>query len=437
MFALLVIWAACGTTAAFLADDLPANDLREWTDASGARRARAALVRVEGDKLWLRRPDGKLATTTIERLSETDRQYVASRRVAVIVAEESEPASPVAKAAEAVTETVTDAVEKIPQLPGWPEPSQSGDDSTAAAVPAALVYVRVSRRFLEDYVERSVRKRDPVRDCILGARIVGESETRGKTQLTLLPSSGRLLGRISFEGTVHSVTRGYKGPVIIHNVSDSTFKAHKTIAMDDSGLRVAPATATAQTQLRLTGVNSTLPRLRGRIATRIGWRRASQSHGQAEAITADHTADDVRQDFDERINRSMAKVQRVLGSKIPELEHGRRPMATDVRFRSSKDSVEVAILREDATAEAYKLRPPPAKENSDIAVRVHRTLFTTAMEDPELMQNLSPLFQKLLEARADRLENDRAKSASGGAAPNPSWEVNRGWLSLDFKDADR
>jgi hypothetical protein len=108
-----------------------------------------------------------------------------------------------------------------------------------------------------------------------------------------------------------------------------------------------------------------------------------------------------------------------------------------VRFRSSKDSVEVAILREDATAEEHKLRPPPAKEDSDIAVRVHRTLFTTAMEDPELMQNLSPLFQKLLEARADPLENDRAKTASGGDAPNPSWEVNRGWLSLDFKDTNR
>ena len=110
--------------------------------------------------------------------------------------------------------------------------------------------MRVSGDFLEDYIERSVRQRKEVRDCILGARIVGESDTQGKTRLTLIPSNDQLRANIAFDGTVRARTRGYKGPVVLHNISDSTFRAHKLIAMDDAGLRVAPSTADVSTRLR-------------------------------------------------------------------------------------------------------------------------------------------------------------------------------------------
>ena len=84
-------------------------------------------------------------------------------------------------------------------------------------------------------------------DYILGARIAGESDTRGKTALELLPSNGRLLGKITFEGTVHSQTRGYKSPVVLHQISDSTFRSSKLISLDEKGLRVSPATTDAPT----------------------------------------------------------------------------------------------------------------------------------------------------------------------------------------------
>jgi hypothetical protein len=395
------------------------------------------MLRVEGDKLWLQRSDGKLSTTTLQNLSKRDRQYVASRQPppATNAAESESPSM-----TESVVEGVTETVETIQQLPQWAAGGQPGEGSSllpGSPVPAALVYVRVSREFLEEYVERDVRRRKPVHDCILGARITGESETRGRTQLTLLPGKGQLLGRITFDGTVHSRTTGRKGPVILQNVAHSSFHAHKRITMDDRGVRVGPAITTISTDLDLLGVSSTLPRLRGRIARRIGSRRAAQSHGQAQAITADHTADDIRRDFDERVNRSMAKVQQALGSQIPELEAGRNPDPTDVRFRSSPNYVEVAILRENATAEERKLRPPMPTSDSDVAVRMHRTLFTGALEDPELMQNLSPLFQKLLEARQEKERDARKSSTIAATAAAPKWAFDLEWLSLDFTDMGR
>jgi hypothetical protein len=327
-------------------------------------------------------------------------------------------------------------VETIQRLPGWFD--ESLPDINPALVPAALVYVRVSRDFLEEFVERNVRKHKPVRDCILGARIAGESLTLGKTRLTLIPSNVDLRANIRFDGTVRSRTRGYKGPVVLHNIADSTFHARKLIALDDDfGLSVAPAVTNIATRLRTMCITTSLPRLRGRIATRIAWRRVSRSHGQAEAITEDHTADDIRSDLDARINRSMAHVQRVFGSKIPELETGRSPVPTDVRFRCRTEYLEMALVREDATVEERKLRPPPAQENSDVSLRVHRTLFTSAIRDPQLLQNMAPLFEKLLDARAKQVSNTGSKSSDQSGGSDAEWAINLEWVSLDFKNTSR
>src|SRR5689334_16949240 len=82
MIGLLLTWAALIASAA-TSNGTTANReapavIREWTDATGTKQVRAKLIRIDGEKLWLNRPDGKLATTTLSELSRIDRQYVAS-----------------------------------------------------------------------------------------------------------------------------------------------------------------------------------------------------------------------------------------------------------------------------------------------------------------------------------------------------------------------
>lgn len=409
------------------AEQLPSEAVREWSDASGSKRAQAVLVSIDGDAIWLRRSDGKRVSARLANLSQRDQLYVSTqqRRAAAISA-----ASTTAAAVERAAETL----KPLQKLSGWTASNHSEIERPPA--PAALVYVRVSRRFLEQFVERHIRQRKPVVDCVLGARIEGESETHGHTRLALVPATGRLVGEIEFLGTVQAHTRGYKGPVVLHNVSDTSFTARKQIAMDDTGFRAAPATISGPTQLQTIDIDTSLPRLRGRIAERVAWRHVESSHNQAEAITGDHTTTDVRRDFDARVNKSIAKVQSVLGEKIPDLEAGTYTVPTDVRFRSNVDSVEMAILRRDATADDRKLRPPPADADFDLSLRVHRTLFTSAIKDPQLIQDLAPLLMKLLQARADFVAKNKNQSTSKPTVDTDAkWSTDLEWLSLDFKES--
>jgi SLA1 homology domain 1, SHD1 len=437
MYLLLVLWATCGIQSDSSNDSTRATTAstlvsREWTNASGNKRVRAVLLRIEGDKLRLRRDDGKLSSTTLTALSDRDRHYVATHRDRLAKnLQESSPAVVTSK----VVNAVAGGVQSLREVPRWLVPSQPAQLSTT--IPAAVVYVRVSRGFLEDYVERNVRQRKPVRDYILGTSVVGESETRGKTRLELIPSFGKLRGKIAFEGTVHANTRGYHWPVTLHQTSDSKFRASKTVTMDENGLQVTDATVRAATNLRTNCISTSLPRLRGRIATRIAWRRVNSAHSQAESITSDHTADRLARDFDTRTNASLAKVQKAFKSKIPDLDPGDDLLQAEMRFRSNIDSVEMAIVRVAANGDERKLRPPRVQGDPDVAVRVHRSLLSRAIADPELRENLAPLFGNVLNARIEQVASVAMGADKDAPADTSQWSFDMHWLTLDYTDPEQ
>src|SRR5207249_8662678 len=103
------------------------------------------------------------------------------------------------------------------------------------------------------------------------------SRTTGKTRFVLHPNDGQALGEVEFVGEVHGQTVGRNGPATLQYRSDSTFRAHKRLTIGESGLSASPATADAPTRLTATDIQTNLPRLRGRIAQRIAWRRVAAS----------------------------------------------------------------------------------------------------------------------------------------------------------------
>jgi hypothetical protein len=317
----------------------------------------------------------------------------------------------------------------------WFKPDDS--DSARRVIPAALVYARISRDFLEDYVDRAVHTREPVHDCILGTRIEGQSQTDGQLHLLLHPMFGKLSGEIAFDGTVHAQTVGYNGPAIIHSILNTRFRARKPIGMGEAGLSLAPATASVTTNLQTTGVATTLPRLRGRIATRIASRRTAALHDEAEAISAQHTARTIREDFDKRVDRSVGKVRELFPSVAQGLKIAGNGAKTVMRFRSTTDYVEMAMLREGASAEEMKLRPPSIEGKPDFAIRVNRAILGTALGDSQTAEQLSPWLLRLLQARVASMAAAARGPSTESSDDITQWSINRDWVAMDFTGGGR
>ena len=58
------------------------ESLREWTDSTGRKSIKATLLEIRGDRITLKRADGRVFTAPLERFSEKDRKYVLGRTTA-------------------------------------------------------------------------------------------------------------------------------------------------------------------------------------------------------------------------------------------------------------------------------------------------------------------------------------------------------------------
>jgi hypothetical protein len=252
--------------------------------------------------------------------------------------------------------------------------------------------VQFSKDFLDDYVERNVDRTKPVHDLILGTRIAGESRTRGKTRLVLHPNDDRALGEVQFQGTVTSKTIGHNGPATLWYDSDSTFRARKSLTITDAGLTAKSAVASAPTRLTPTQIRTSLPRLRGRIAQRIAWRRVNSSRAQADAIASDHTADDIRGDLDHKLNEAVATIQARIKPQVVEANQALADGKLVVRSRSTPNSIEIALCSPGTTADQLKQIAATVEGNPPVAARVHRAVVAKILTDERLRTKYAALF---------------------------------------------
>jgi len=271
-----------------------------------------------------------------------------------------------------------------------------------------------------------------VRDLVLGTDIHGESNTTGETHVNLLPGDGIVRAEIVFDGTVHSRTTGYNGPAILHYVSETPFQARKTISLTDTGLNVSDAKVSSSTRLQTTGVETTLPRLRGRIVSRIAARRNANSHAEAEAITGQHTADRVRADFDRGASEKIAKLQNVFDSTLSRLTADRDQPKPIVRLRSTNEYAEMAMIRADARDKDWELKPPVVDGNPDVAVRINRSLVGRILADPEWNRQLAPLIARFSLGPSNTGGTVRLAADNILAGSTPKISVDGSWVVIDI-----
>jgi hypothetical protein len=106
-----------------------------------------------------------------------------------------------------------------------------------------------------------------------------------------------------------------------------------------------------------------------------------------------------------------------------------------MRFRSSADCVEVAMVRREANTEERNLRPPIVEGNPDVAVRVHRAMLTRAVADPQVRDNWGPAFIKALNARFGQNENANSKTDKKSPTDTTKLAFDLDWLVMDFMDS--
>ncbi|MBI3461980.1 MAG: hypothetical protein HY000_02830 [Planctomycetes bacterium] len=173
------------------------------------------------------------------------------------------------------------------------------------------LWVVLSEEVISQQVEKPIDRPTTVNQTILGTRIIGSGYVVGRSHLELVHGGEAAQLKAVVTGTAYTTTRGRNGPAIIYCRATTTFRSEKRILLGENGFLALPAATQAQTSTVVTGIDSTLPRLRGRIVERVASRRVAGSKPQAEAIAARFAEQRVNVAVNRESERLLARFDRI------------------------------------------------------------------------------------------------------------------------------
>ncbi|NOY29535.1 MAG: hypothetical protein GXP28_04955 [Planctomycetes bacterium] len=163
------------------------------------------------------------------------------------------------------------------------------------------VFTAVSESAINRLAERPVHETQPVRDCILGARILGTAESTGFVTLRTLPADDHIALELQLAGTIHSNTVGYKKPVRLTSRSNTNFVATKRLQISDARFVAIPTDVSASTKSRTTSIRKTGGRFGRRLIERIAWKKVGESKSKSERIASQRAEQKVAKKFDDQV----------------------------------------------------------------------------------------------------------------------------------------
>jgi hypothetical protein len=409
-----------------IAEGQSSSRFRSWTDGETGQQAVAAFVEVKDRWVVLRREDGRLAQAEINRLSADDRQFL--KQLAGLETRSAAGPTTIGNLLGSLSKTIRYASGLLST--SW-LPSRGSEaipeSKTAAAEdqihPARLALVKISRELLADNIERDVVKKEYVRDVIVSLPIEGPAFTRGTTTVQLVPSANNGVLDILLHGVCDTDTAGSTRGVTIQSHATTHFAARKRLYLSPAGLKTMPTVSSARAEIRTTGIDTSLPRLRGRIATRIASRRVSDSRGQAKRETARHAELRINTVLDDQVEGLLSSVRPHIQRTLTELAAIQRE--TGYRIRYSTSPLHLLVSVEDPQGDSSAALPVLA-DDRPIAIQIHQSLLKQAVTNLRLRNLASKWMGK--SSPTGRLVSARSPDMQ----VHTRWSPDGNWLTVHW-----
>ena len=231
-------------------------------------------------------------------------------------------------------------------------------------IPAKLIAASVNRDFEHDA---------PVNQVLLGTNSIGTSHCTGQVTCVVEDNPAGVSILCLIAGSVESNTCGTNGPAIIHSIASTKYVSRKILSFDGKLFASEPASVSSSTQMTITGIESTLPRLRGRIVIRVATARAKESQSQVEAIIKLQTEAELCQRIDADFDMRVADLNRQFASRLAILKFipgGNKQL----QIRSRSDGIELALGHTRLPTLEPQEKQPPIGESVEIWLRRNENL---------------------------------------------------------------
>ena len=266
----------------------------------------------------------------------------------------------------------------------------------------ANIRLAATQQLINRFMPQLDAVEEPVRDRILGARVLGRSETFTRLTVRLVPDPHRIRFRLEAQGTVASNTASDKGPVTFFSEGESTYLAHKLFLLDPSGLRSRQADALAHSQTRVKGLRSDYDGvlLIGSVVRSIARDQQQQQYQQLLAEIDQRVTQRARYRLDTESQRRLDEAQERLVGKLiePFRKLQLEPVALETKTTGERVILRCRLAGSHQLA-AYTPRPM-ARANTLASIQLHQSLINNVVQQLALdgcRSDLRLLYRRVLD----------------------------------------
>lgn len=233
-------------------------------------------------------------------------------------------------------------------------------------------FVDVSGQLLAAAAE-PINRKERITDNILGTSIQGTARTTGKVEITPMPSDKAAVLELKSSG--HSTTQnvGHNGPAVIRSTGHTDFSARKRVELSDREFRSQAARVNATTDTDIHSISKSGGGLGGRMVSKIGWQRARESEGQAEAIASDHAETRIARRFDQEVRDKLRDARKRYEDEYRRPLARRGELPDHIQFSSTKDALLLEVTQAGRGQLAAAADPPANPNGHDMTMRVHES----------------------------------------------------------------
>lgn len=163
--------------------------------------------------------------------------------------------------------------------------------------------VTVDSRIIQDVIGRPVDRMRPVRDCILGTRIIGNGRLQGQVSGRLVPCLGRVQVDLVLTGQFRSDSVGYNGPVRLPSVGRGAITATRSIWIGEDGVSLSNVSSSVSLDTTVTSIQHPL-----RIVRRIASKQVAAKKPQADQIARERFRNQVVTDFSNQTSEAAQRI---------------------------------------------------------------------------------------------------------------------------------
>ena len=207
------------------------------------------------------------------------------------------------------------------------------------------VHVAISQKFLDELIRVESQDAGPVRDCILGAEVVGSQQTETSLHVRLVPNDNQAELEFQLSGTTRNSTENRTPQAVIQSEGMHRFEVSKSVQFDGKRLLTRSPSAIMYPRQRNNAAltpASAIPIL-GPLVSEYALGVAEQSRPAAERITAERITQQVVPKFNDAVDKGLASLNSQWLDVLPKQLPQWGIIAPTTRVRTTEQQLTVSL----------------------------------------------------------------------------------------------